>query len=101
MRRSPSSSRLLSTAAAVIAVTTFAACGGGGGPPAAAPEGEAPPPVATARPELKGAEVYDEAGQAHVCESPPAKCPEIAPASEFLDRCRLGGYQVRQCGCAL
>jgi len=78
------------------------------GPPA--PAEVAPPPAgagAAARPtpksrldELANAKVYDAHGVASVCAPPVTTCPEEASSDRpFQDRCRLAGFQVRQCGC--
>jgi hypothetical protein len=49
---------------------------------------------------LEGATVYDATGAASSCRPPSESCPPAAAANrEFLDRCKLGGYQVRRCGC--
>jgi hypothetical protein len=43
--------------------------------------------------------VYDAAGHAGTCALPQPNCPPATPERDFLDRCRLAGFQVRQCGC--
>jgi hypothetical protein len=49
---------------------------------------------------LIGATVYDARGATQVCASPQPSCPDAPRDVDFLDRCRLRGFQVRQCGCA-
>jgi hypothetical protein len=88
-------------AATVVAAT---ACG------PAAPAEVAPAPAAVgpaARPtpksrldELANAKVYDARGAASPCAPPQPTCPEADGDRAFQDRCRLAGFQVRQCGCA-
>ena len=48
---------------------------------------------------LVGATVYDSRGASKVCASPEPNCPDARRDVDFLDRCRLHGFQVRQCGC--
>jgi hypothetical protein len=48
---------------------------------------------------LVGATVYDAKAQSKACEAPRSSCPESPPDQDFLDKCRLAGFQVRQCGC--
>ena len=88
-------------------ITAAAACGGtnaGGaaqGPPAEAakpPAGPASGPK-PAGSDLTQAKVFDARGQSSTCAPPPKECPEAVPDRMFLDRCRLSGFQVRQCGC--
>jgi hypothetical protein len=50
---------------------------------------------------LANASVYDEKGRELSCEPPRERCPEPRRDREFLDRCVLGGYQIRKCGCNL
>ena len=73
-------------------------------PPLAAASGSAARPT---RPtpksrvdELANARVYDARGTASACAPPLPACPDEAVDRGFLDRCRLAGFQVRQCGCA-
>ena len=85
-----------------LALLALPACGGPGTPPS-------PPPTPTAQPEAHtsakpvpgpGADkVFDENGPAPACAPPKAECPEATPRTAFLDRCRLAGFRVRQCGC--
>jgi hypothetical protein len=49
---------------------------------------------------LVGATVYDARGASQVCASPEPSCPNAPRDVDFLDRCRLRGFQVRQCGCS-
>jgi hypothetical protein len=49
--------------------------------------------------EVATAPAYDAAGHAAACTPPQAGCPETAPDRTFLDRCKMAGFQVRQCGC--
>jgi hypothetical protein len=48
---------------------------------------------------IVGATVYDVKGASKVCAAPEPNCPSTPRDVEFLDRCRLHGFQVRQCGC--
>ena len=48
---------------------------------------------------LVGATVYDSRGASKVCAAPEPNCPDARRDADFLDRCRLHGFQVRQCGC--
>jgi hypothetical protein len=81
------------------ALVFLLSCGGTtSGPAAPAPGGEAPD--TSRRGALEGAEVFDSDGRPVKCEPPRASCPDVPPDTAFLDRCRLGGYQVRKCGCA-
>jgi len=67
-------------------------------PPATAP-GARPPAPKTRGDELAGAPVYDAAGNSMACAPPRKGCPEVKPDPDFVDQCRLSGFQVRQCGC--
>ena len=86
----------------LVSLLLSAACGGASAPTeAAAPtRSEAAVPAADhpAR-ELADSQVYDESGQARACEPPKASCAPAPRPVEFLDHCRLAGYQVRKCGC--
>lgn len=81
-------------ALAVLALTT--ACGSSAA--------TAPPPVAPARSEpgdqLAGATVYDAAGTATACQPPRSDCTGAPTDRHLAEQCQLGGYQIRQCGCA-
>ena len=48
---------------------------------------------------LVGDTVYDSRGASKVCASPEPNCPDSPRDVDYLDRCRLRGFQVRQCGC--
>jgi hypothetical protein len=48
---------------------------------------------------LVDATVYDATGAAKQCELPETDCPRSPRPADFLDACRLAGYQVRRCGC--
>jgi len=92
------------TALAPLVVLFTFACGGGGasGPSAGAPPSHAEEPDLPAdhpARALLDAKVYDARGASKACASPQANCPESARDPDFLDRCRLKGFQVRQCGC--
>lgn len=92
----------------VVACASAAACSGSAASPAAAPAAEAHESSATRPPKpvprtemLAAAQVFDEKGNAAPCGPPQSNCPAQPPASDFLDRCRLAGHQVLQCGCEL
>lgn len=87
-----------------LAIIASAACAGAGGTPEAQPAPSAPPSAARPAPkpridELAAARVYDAAGHAGACAPPQATCPPADPDRAFLDRCRMAGFQIRQCGC--
>jgi hypothetical protein len=48
---------------------------------------------------LAGGYVYDAQGGTTACKAPRKKCPDVPPNRSFLDRCKLRGYQIVQCGC--
>jgi hypothetical protein len=48
---------------------------------------------------LAGATVYDSSGNAKQCVPPQEDCPETKVDREFLDQCKLQGFQIRRCGC--
>jgi hypothetical protein len=79
---------------------TIAGCGGSGagGAPATQPDEPAVGPPRSPD-SLADATVYDAKGQAATCGLPEDGCPKAKPNREFLDKCRLRGYQVRRCGC--
>src|SRR4051794_2945780 len=84
----------------------MAACGGAGGGGGAGPPKEADPAAATGNPAPKSrvddvtlAKVFDANGAVSRCALPGKDCPDVAPDREFLDHCRLAGFQIRQCGC--
>jgi len=87
----------------VIAATS-ACSGASAGGAAAGPPPEASASARPAGPKARGddlaqAKVFDARGQASTCAPPLRSCPETAPDRLFLDRCRLAGFQIRQCGC--
>ncbi len=65
-------------------------------PPKAAP---APAPGSTPLAAVEGATVYDAAGVASKCAPPRSDCPAQHESRNFEDQCRLGGFQIRRCGC--
>ena len=75
-------------------------CGGerAGGAPAAGPR-QADQGSPRSPRSLAEATVYDANGQGKSCGLPGKDCPKVKPNREFLDKCRLRGYQVRRCGC--
>jgi hypothetical protein len=81
------------------------ACGCGAPSPAGTvPRGGEEPgaaPGAAPSRDLRGAKVFDATGRALACEPPKPDCPEVSTDRDFLDRCKLSGFQVRQCGCAM
>jgi hypothetical protein len=92
----------------LLGVTAFAfvcaACAGApaevaSAPPAATSSGARAPAPKTRGDEVASLPVYDAAGNASVCAPPKPGCPEAKPDPDFLDHCRLAGFQVRQCGC--
>jgi hypothetical protein len=85
--------------ALLIAGSTALSCGGQPTAPVTAPPTpSAAVPAAGAEPDK--ATVYDAAGRPHVCGKQRPVCPEVERDTAFLDRCRLGGFQVRVCGCS-
>src|SRR6185503_13629322 len=88
---------------ALLAIT--GACGGasagGPGPNAEGAEPSGPGNLPKDHPAraIVGATVYDSRGASKVCASPEPNCPNTPRDVDFLDRCRLHGFQVRQCGC--
>lgn len=80
----------------------FALLLGGCGAPASQPPPAAPPPAAPSTTPLaavEGATVYDAKGAASKCAPPRSDCPEAKSDTDFFDRCKLGGFQIRRCGC--
>lgn len=67
---------------------------------AAGPAARASAAPTTRIDEITGAKVFDPSGNAGTCAPPAADCPPLPVERAFLDRCRLAGFQVRQCGCA-
>lgn len=49
---------------------------------------------------VASAKVYDANGASSACAPPSPSCPPLPVERAFVDRCRLAGYQIRQCGCA-
>ena len=94
MRSIPCAARPITWAGLVLLLS----CGGSSASPAAPAAGGAPDD--SRRAALKGAEVFDADGRPIACVQPRNDCPDVPPDTPFLDRCRLGGYQVRKCGCA-
>lgn len=94
---------MMARPAQIAAFVALAACGGGPGvpspPPSPPPSTVEAAPTASAKPGLAGLQVYDESGTPTSCLPPKDGCPESVPKTAFLDRCRLAGFQVRQCGC--
>lgn len=84
--------------ALLIASMTALSCGGQPATPVTAPP--TPASVTPSGPALDKANVYDVAGQPSLCAKPKATCPSVDRDTAFLDRCRLGGFQVRVCGCS-
>jgi len=85
---------------AVLALAVLSGCGGAG--PTPAPVRPAEATAAPGKPEAPSKSalvVFDEKGPAPSCAPPKAECPDAAPPTAFLDRCRLAGFRVRQCGC--
>jgi hypothetical protein len=91
------------TLLAVTAGFFLGACGGASNTGAASSS-----PAAAAEPDLPAdhparalldARVYDARGASKACAAPQASCPGAGRDADFLDRCRLKGFQVRQCGC--
>lgn len=64
-------------------------------PPSAPPPGPGSTPLAA----VKGATVYDATGAATRCAPPRSDCPATHTDPDFADQCRLGGFQIRRCGC--
>jgi hypothetical protein len=93
--------------ALLVGALACAACGAAADPaPAVAPapdaarEGRPSPPKPLPRTEaLAAAKVYDDKGNAAVCGPAGAGCAPLPASSDFLDRCRLAGFRVLQCGC--
>lgn len=94
-------SRFLAAAALVI----VGACGGARAGDPSPNAGRAEPSGPGNLPEdhparaIVGATVYDSHGASRACASPEPNCPNTPRDVDFLDRCRLRGFQVRQCGC--
>jgi hypothetical protein len=76
--------------------------GGCGAPAKSQPPPATPPPAPSSTPlaAVEGATVFDASGAATTCAPPRADCPESHTDPDFTDRCRLGGFQIRRCGCA-
>jgi hypothetical protein len=88
---------------AVTAGSFFVACGGASntGAASSSPPDHAEPDLPADHPAraLLDAEVYDARGASKACATPQPSCPDAGRDADFLDRCRLKGFQVRQCGC--
>src|SRR6185436_12988455 len=82
----------------LLATGTIAACHAA---PAAPPTGVEPPAASATSPRqrLEDAAVYDSNGKSHACERPKQECPAVSADPDFLDKCRMAGFTVRQCGC--
>lgn len=96
------------TAPLGASLVALSACGGPATPasPTPRPEvvadpgaGSAPVKPASRAGDLTGAKVFDEHGTASTCGPPKAGCAPLPASNDFLDRCRLAGFVVRQCGC--
>jgi hypothetical protein len=48
---------------------------------------------------LASAQVFDEHGKSAPCGPAGEGCPPQPASNDFLDRCRLAGFRVLQCGC--
>ena len=96
----PSKNRL-SQGGAGAALFLLAACGGSGTPPPESSDKSERPEPAPDDPAraLVGATVYDASGASKQCELPENDCPRTPRPADFLDACRLAGFQVRSCGC--
>jgi hypothetical protein len=83
-----------------LALALLSGCGGAGPAPAPvrAPD-ETPAPGKPEPPPKSALVVFDEKGPAPSCAPAKAECPDAPPPTAFLDRCRLAGFRVRQCGC--
>jgi hypothetical protein len=87
---------------AVLTLVSLSGCAGAAPAPAPPPAepGVAAPIVPKSRlDDVAAAKVFDERGAASPCPPPQATCPSVPVSTPFLDRCRLAGFQVRQCGC--
>jgi hypothetical protein len=96
----------LAALTAIAAALALPACGSSADsarPPAAASSNQDPGEKAatTLRGDLSTATVYDATGTARACEPPNLDCAPAAGDREFRDQCKLAGFQVRQCGCAV
>jgi hypothetical protein len=98
---------LIAAIAAIAAALALPACGSSGDsarPPATASTSSDQDPYAkaatTVRGDLGAATVYDATGAARTCEPPNPDCAPAAGDRDFRDKCKLAGFQVRQCGCA-
>ncbi len=87
--------------AVVVAVGLLAACAGSGAPASNGGTPRQPPPEPIEAPidRIAAAPVYDATGAQLSCEPPREACGKLENAPDFLDRCRIGGWQVRRCGC--
>jgi hypothetical protein len=90
----------------LAAATSLAACGAPADNTSARTSSEASGenaegnrPKTSLRGDLRNATVYDAQGNQRACGPVETTCPPIAPDLAFQDQCRLGGFQVRQCGC--
>lgn len=50
---------------------------------------------------IESATVFDSAGESRTCSRPFQGCPSVEPDHQFQQKCRGGGFQVRQCGCEI
>lgn len=93
-----------------LALVVLTACAGASSPssppssttpPPDSPEAAGPRPIkpSTRLADVAAAKVFDEHGNASPCDPPQATCPSLPVSNAFLDRCRLAGFRVRQCGC--
>lgn len=89
-----------------LTILTFggSSCGGNSDQPKAPPSSESSASDRAAAPDTPGqalvqSKVYDSSGNELTCEAPKRDCPRVVASADFLDRCRLAGYQVRHCGC--
>jgi len=43
---------------------------------------------------------FDESGKGKKCDTPSSSCDEVKePSLDFQEKCREGGYRMKQCGC--
>jgi hypothetical protein len=96
---------ILKRLALSLALVTSLGCGGasagtaGANPERGAEPGPGKLPEDHPAHAIVGATVYDARGATKACAAPEPNCPSAPRDVDFLDRCRLHGFQVRQCGC--
>ncbi|MFO0567474.1 MAG: hypothetical protein U0263_17585 [Polyangiaceae bacterium] len=50
---------------------------------------------------MSGRKVYDAGGKELTCTQPDRSCVAPEASTDFKDKCKLAGFRIMQCGCAM